>query len=274
MRRASSTPDTTSISTPASRRARSSSSARLSASRTALVATARSGAPWESGSVAEPTVAESTRLAVPFYAPTERAPVPLSGRSGEARPFRLLGQYKGSLILLEGPDGLYLIDQHVAHERILYERLRRAFLSKRPSSQRLVEPFLIELSGAERLRLSALEEPLAEVGFEIAELSGGSLALAAAPADLGPDEARALLVELAADRGVDAENLATRLLEALAASQACKGAIKIHHPLSAEKQEALISELFRAENPYACPHGRPTVLTMTDVDLERRFGRR
>lgn len=229
---------------------------------------------FAAGSVAEPPPGEVGRLAMPFYAPLERTPVPLSGRSGEARPFRLLGQYKGSLILLEGPDGLYLIDQHVAHERILYERLRRAFAAKRPSSQRLVEPMLIELSGAERLRLVELEAPLAEAGFEIAELSGGSLALAAAPADLGPDEARALLVELASDRGARAENLAVHLLEALAASQACKGAIKIHHPLSPDKIEALVSELFRAENPYACPHGRPVVLTMTDADLERRFGRR
>jgi len=230
------------------------------------------------GAAAASEVAESPasagRLAMPFYAPLERSPVPLSGRSGEARPFRLLGQYKGSLILLEGPDGLYLIDQHVAHERILYERLRRAFAAKRPSSQRLVEPMLIELSGAERLRLVELEAPLAEAGFEVAELSGGSLALAAAPADLGPDEARALLVELASDRGARAENLAVHLLEALAASQACKGAIKIHHPLSPDKIESLVSELFRAENPYACPHGRPVVLTMTDADLERRFGRR
>ncbi len=214
------------------------------------------------------------RLAVPFYAPLERAPVPLSGRSGEVRPFRLLGQYKGSLILLEGPDGLYLIDQHVAHERILYERLRRGFEDERPSSQRLVEPLLVELSGAERMRLAALEAPLGVLGFEIAELSGGSLAIAAAPADLGPEQARALLVELASDRAVTPENLATRLLDALAASQACKAAIKIHHPLSPEKTEALVSELFRAENPYACPHGRPVVLTMTDADLERRFGRR
>ena len=239
------------------------------------------GGEWRGGAraveVAEPgTVAgdEARRLAVPFYAPLERMPVPLSGRSGEARPFRLLGQYKGSLILLEGPDGLYLIDQHVAHERILYERLRRAFVSESPSSQRLVEPVLVELSGAERMRLLELEGALGPLGFELAELSGGSLAVAAAPADLEPEQALALLVELASDRGATPDNLATRLLDALAASQACKGAIKIHHPLSPDKIEALISELFRAENPYACPHGRPVVLTMTDADLERRFGRR
>jgi len=236
------------------------------------------GVRWEE--IAEPgaapaaRTAEALRLALPLYAPPERAPVPLSGRRGEVRPFRLLGQYKGSLLLLEGPDGLYLIDQHVAHERILYERLRRAFVARLPSSQRLVEPLLLELSAAERLRLLELESALGELGFEIAELSGGSLALAAAPAELGPEEARALLAELATDRSATAENLATRLLDGLAASQACRGAIKIHHPLSPDKAEALVSELFRAENPYACPHGRPVVLTMTDADLERRFGRR
>lgn len=230
------------------------------------------------GEIAEPAgareTAEAARIAVPWLAPLERAPVPLSGRSGETRPFRLLGQYKGTLVLLEGPDGLYLIDQHVAHERILYERLRRAFAERRPASQRLVAPLLLDLSRAERLRLLELAPALETVGFEIAELSGGSVALAAAPADLGPEEARGLLVTLASDAEATPDNLATHLLDALAASQACKAAVKMHHPLSAEKLEALVSELFRSENPYACPHGRPVVLTMTDADLERRFGRR
>jgi DNA mismatch repair protein MutL len=83
-----------------------------------------------------------------------------------------------------------------------------------------------------------------------------------------------VLVKLASDAEATPDNLATHLLDALAASSACKAAVKMHHPLSAEKLEALVSELFRAENPYACPHGRPVVLTMTDADLERRFGRR
>jgi DNA mismatch repair protein MutL len=218
-----------------------------------------------------------TRLATPSYVPIERPIVPLSGRSGEARPFRLLGQYKGTLILLEGPDGLYLIDQHVAHERILYERLRRAMAAERPPVQHLLSPVLLDLSPAERLRIGELAGGLEEHGFAIAVLSGGTLALTSVPAVLSADAAERLLRSLAADSGdgtAGADDLVREILENLAASMACKAAVKMHHPLSAPEMEALVAELFTAEQPYACPHGRPIVLQMTDSDLERRFGRR
>ena len=217
---------------------------------------------------------EAGRIAVAAFAPLERSPVPLSGRSGEVRPFRLLGQYKGALILLEGPDGLYLIDQHVAHERILYERLRRELEVERSVGQRLVTPLLLELSRAEALHLASLASALAPLGFEIEELSGGSLAVSATPAALAPDPARGLLLALATDPEAAPGNLRRRLLDDFAASMACRAAVKMHHPLAAEKIEALVSELFRAENPYACPHGRPVVLVLADADLERRFQRR
>ncbi|HEY4573718.1 MAG TPA: DNA mismatch repair endonuclease MutL [Thermoanaerobaculia bacterium] len=218
-----------------------------------------------------------TRLATPSYVPIERPIVPLSGRSGEARPFRLLGQYKGTLIMLEGPDGLYLIDQHVAHERILFERLRRAMAAERPPVQHLLSPVLLDLSPAERLRIGELAGGLEEHGFGIAVLSGGTLALTSAPAVLSADAAERLLRSLAADSGdgtAGADDLVREILENLAASMACKAAVKMHHPLSAPEMEALVAELFTAEQPYACPHGRPIVLQMTDSDLERRFGRR
>ena len=218
-----------------------------------------------------------TRLATPSYAPIERPMVPLSGRSGEARPFRLLGQYKGTLILLEGPDGLYVIDQHVAHERILYERLRRAMAAERPPVQHLLTPILLDLSPAERLRMAELAPGLEEHGFGIAALSGGTLALTSTPSALSAGEAETLLRNLAADSGdgtAGAADLTREILESLAASMACKAAVKMHHPLSAPEMEALVAELFTAEQPYACPHGRPIVLQMTDSDLERRFGRR
>jgi DNA mismatch repair protein MutL len=218
-----------------------------------------------------------SRVAAPSYVPIERAIIPLSGRTGEARPFRLLGQYKGTLLLLEGPDGLYLVDQHVAHERLLYERLRRALLAAEPPVQHLLTPVLLELTAAERLRLSELAPRLAEHGFEIVDLSGNTLALTSIPAVLKTAEAEALLRELAGDRGEGvgpADELRRRILEGLAASMACKAAVKMHHPLSPPEMEALVAELFAAEQPYACPHGRPIVLQMTDADLERRFGRR
>ncbi len=218
-----------------------------------------------------------TRLATPSYAPIQRPMVPLSGRHGEARPFRLLGQYKGTLILLEGPDGLYLIDQHVAHERILYERLRRSMADQRPAVQHLLTPVLLDLAPAERLRLQELAPGLEEHGFGLSALSGKTMALTSTPAVLSAADAEVLLRGLAADAGDGthgAADLAREILETLAASMACKAAVKMHHPLSAPEMEALVAELFAAEQPYACPHGRPIVLQMTDSDLERRFGRR
>lgn len=216
------------------------------------------------------------RLAEVTLAPLAREPIPLplSGRGGETNRFRLLGQYKGSLVLLEGPDGLYLIDQHVAHERILYERLRRALEQRTVSSQRLLMPLLMELSRGERLKLLELADELESAGYEIRELGEHAVALAATPAALPAAEAEALLLGLAADGEATAGNLRVRLLDDFAASLACKAAVKMHDALAPEKLEALVSELFRAENPYACPHGRPVVLRLTDADLERRFGRR
>ncbi|HXU29556.1 MAG TPA: DNA mismatch repair endonuclease MutL, partial [Thermoanaerobaculia bacterium] len=141
---------------------------------------------------------DEARLATAAYAPiAERAAVPLSGRSGERRPFRLLGQYKGTLILLEGPEGLYLIDQHVAHERILFERLRRSLAATSRSAQHLVHPILLELSAAERLRLLELAPALEKAGFGITELSGSEVGLTSLPAVLSADEGEKLLRALA-----------------------------------------------------------------------------
>ncbi len=237
--------------------------------------TASGGAASAAEEVAEPG---PERLAEPVWTPVERAPIPLSGRSGRERPFRLLGQYKGTLILLEGPDGLYLVDQHVAHERILYERLRRSLRREAVSSQALLEPLMLELDGAEAMRLKELEEALESCGFSLNPLSGGTIAVAAVPAELGRGEAEALLLGLAREgEGAqieDAESLKAHLLEDLAAGLACRSAVKMHEPMPAEAMEALIAELFAAEQPYACPHGRPIVLRMGDRDLEERFGRR
>jgi DNA mismatch repair protein MutL len=204
------------------------------------------------------------------------APVPLSGPGGGRASLRLLGQYKGALLLLETPDALLLLDQHAAHERILYERLSRAMATAAPAVQRLLEPRLLPLGPAEALRLTELVAELAPLGFLLEPLSGGDLALTAAPAVLSADEAEALLLLLAGeDEGPgDAARLRERVLASVAASRACRGAIKIHRPLSGPEMEQLVSQLLACEDPYTCPHGRPTLLEMRDAELERRFWRR
>lgn len=227
--------------------------------------------------LAQPSmVAEGGRLAQAAYAPLERKPVPLAGRSGEVRPFRLLGQYKGTMILLEGPDGLYIIDQHVAHERILFERIRRAMAAEQPATQKLLQPSLLELASAEAMRLAEHREALAACGFAIEPMSGNTVALTETPAGISTGQAEQLLARLASSpwESDEPEKLRDELLAGLAADASCKAAVKMHEPLSAPEMEALVAELFVAEQPYACPHGRPIVMRMTDADLESRFGRR
>ena len=216
-------------------------------------------------------------IARPSYPPLVPSNVPLSGRGRGPTAFRLLGQYKGSLVLLEGHDGLYLVDQHAAHERILYERLRRSFSEQKPQSQILLEPLLLELSRAEVMRLEELQPALAACAFEIEPLSGGTVAVRAVPDLLSLDQAEVLIQRLATsdgESGSEAGGVARRILEELAAERSCKAAIKIHRVMSAPEMEALVSELYACEQPYACPHGRPTVLYLGDGELERRFGRR
>ena len=115
------------------------------------------------------------------------------------------------------------------------------------------------------------------MGFDAAVMSGGSVALSGVPASLGLEAAERAFLSLVgteARSGSDSPaELESRMLDSLAADKACRGAVRIHHPLTLEKMERLIEDLFMAEQPYACPHGRPTVLKLGDTELERRFGR-
>jgi DNA mismatch repair protein MutL len=241
--------------------------------------------PWDfegksAGEVREPGLVEiAPKLAEARLHPLTGGTVRLSGRGAAPRSLRLLGQYKGTLLLLEGADGLYLVDQHVAHERVLYERFRRSLEAERTASQRLLEPLVLELAPAERIRLAQSFGELVECGFELAEMSGdGVVGVTAIPAALDAGAAERLLRELAsepvtADDGGPLSSLRQRLLASLAASTACKAAVKMHHALSTPEMESLMEELFACDEPFACPHGRPIVLKLGDGDLERRFGR-
>jgi DNA mismatch repair protein MutL len=234
-----------------------------------LPAVGRSAATVDLPAIAKPS------WAIPEPRELTISRAPLSGRGRVLSSFRLLGQYKGSLVLLEGHDGLYLIDQHAAHERILFERLRRSFAERKAVGQTLLEPVLLQLSVAEALRLQELLPALESSGFDVSVLSGGSVALRAFPEPLSVDQAEGLIQRLATTSGENApEAVQRQLIDELAADRSCKAAIKIHRLMPAEEMERLVSDLFACEQPFACPHGRPTVLLLGDADLERRFGRR
>ena len=238
--------------------------------------TVESGAP---SLLSDPHAPVDRRVLGGFVPPPSASETPLA-RGSRGRPLRLVGQYKGSLLLLEGEDGLYLVDQHAAHERILYERFRAQAMEGKVPSQRLMEARWLEASASETEALGEAASALESLGFEIAVMSAGSVGVTAIPAFFRENEAERLLLDLAA-RIVDAdgpveevEAVRRETLEAMAASSACKAAVKIHRPLDLRQMETLIEDLFQAEQPMTCPHGRPTILKMTDSELERRFGRR
>jgi DNA mismatch repair protein MutL len=199
----------------------------------------------------------------------------LPDRSGElSGQIRPLGQIRESFIVATDDEGLLLIDQHVAHERILFERFRDARRETAPARQHLLLPETIDLTPAQAVAFERLLPELEAAGFDVLQLSGRTIAISAVPAELPPTDVRSLLSELldAADSVGGRESLAA-VREEIAASLSCRAAIKINMTLGEEKMRWLIDELLRCRNPWTCPHGRPVLLRFTIRDIEKQFQR-
>jgi len=183
---------------------------------------------------------------------------------------RVLGQLANTYITAEGPDGLYLIDQHAAHERILYDRISAQWAQKEVEVQGLLQPITIELSPREEETLRASKEFLAEFGFTIEHFGNRSYVIRAVPALM----ARANIIEIIS---MLLDNLASKELnpweEKIAQSLACHGAIRAGQQLSDEEMRELIKQLEQTKQPRACPHGRPTMIHLSSHQLEKEFGR-
>ncbi|MBL8113042.1 MAG: DNA mismatch repair endonuclease MutL [Acidobacteria bacterium] len=190
-------------------------------------------------------------------------------------PLRLLGQYRASFLLAEGPDGLVVIDQHVAHERVRYERIRRRLLAGTTPSQQLLLPVAFEATAAEAATLRLSDDLLAEAGFVVSEQSGRTFVVSAAPSDCAPGAVVPFLRDLLSklDALPDGAGRDTSRKDALAASLACRGAITINTPLPHEEAARLLRDLAECEDPWTCPHGRPILLTFAHAELTRRFHR-
>ena len=187
---------------------------------------------------------------------------------------RVIGQYRMSYIVVDIPMGLRMVDQHVAHERVLYDRIRARMQNHLPATQQLLTPFLHETGASESAVLESHLEELREVGFDIERFSGNTFAIAATPAELPRNDVGGFLQKLIDASLEERSSHVEHVRERVCASLACQAAIKVHRPLGGEEMARLVAELLDSSNPYACPHGRPIIVDIKHLDIERHFHRK
>jgi DNA mismatch repair protein MutL len=190
------------------------------------------------------------------------------------RTLHPVGQIRNSFILAVNEDGLWIIDQHVAHERVLFEKILRQRAAQRVESQRLLMPLVIDLTPAQQAIFTEIAEELARNGFEAEPFGSRSVAVKLAPAGVDAAQIEHMLNEIfeqltREDQAINLEAVRTRI----AASIACHAAIKVNMPLEQNKMEWLLSELAKTEHPMTCPHGRPVVLRYSMQDIQKAFKR-
>ncbi len=188
--------------------------------------------------------------------------------------YRIIGQVFDTYWMIQFEDKLFIIDQHAAHEKVKYERLMKQFHEKNVVSQRLMPPIIVSLTGQEESVLHTYEDAFAQLGFEIEAFGGNEYALRSVPVDLYGCSERELFLAVLDELSQETGNRGSfQVIEEKIASMSCKAAVKGNNRLSFKEAEELIDELLTLDNPYNCPHGRPTIITMTETDLEKKFKR-
>ncbi|MBI2570668.1 MAG: DNA mismatch repair endonuclease MutL [Candidatus Schekmanbacteria bacterium] len=203
----------------------------------------------------------------------------VEGQRGELASLPILGQILNTYIVLGAPSGLLIVDQHVAHERVLFDAFRRALKGEPITRQRLLTPPLIELPAEARAGVAANLPSLRQVGFDLEPFGEHAYVLRAAPVIPGVADALKLLHDIIDDlRGPGGAGAARRHVETareeLIARMSCRSAVMAGRRLDEEEMRALLARLVQTEQPYTCPHGRPVVLELHRSDIERAFARR
>jgi len=190
------------------------------------------------------------------------------------RPMVPLGQFRNTFIVAIDDEGLAIVDQHVAHERILFEQITERLTGRALESQRLLTPVVLELGPGELHTLLSHAEALAQLGFSVEEFGANTIRVVAVPALLDWNRSEAALRAAAADLDGLAPGASVKeALRRLAATMACHAAVKANDPLTTEKMQYLLDELRRTAHSSVCPHGRPVVLRLTRREIERNFER-
>ena len=184
---------------------------------------------------------------------------------------RVMGQLASSYIMAEGPEGLYLIDQHAAHERVLFEKILDQRAQHKVEIQGLLQPVTIELSPKQEEVLKTKSELLSDFGFDLEHFGDRSYLLRAVPAVIKEGNMAEAVTALL--DSISGEEEPAKRDEKIAQSMACHSAVKAGHTLSAEEMRELIKQLEQTRQPRTCPHGRPTMIHLSSRQLEKEFGR-
>ena len=186
---------------------------------------------------------------------------------------RLIGQVFGTYWMVEYDSQLYIIDQHAAHEKVLYERTMAALADKQMTSQMISPPLIVTLTKAEQGLLETYGSAFTRLGYSVSPFGGNEFAITAVPDNMFSLDVRRMFMDLLASCAQETMPKDESLVMEKVASLSCKAAVKGNHRLSEAEIRALIDELLTLDNPYHCPHGRPTMIAVTKEELEKRFKR-
>jgi DNA mismatch repair protein MutL len=221
--------------------------------------------------------------ALPPFGDAQRDPQPVEGRrslddgasmSPDIKPMIALGQFRDTFIIAVDADGIAIIDQHVAHERVLFERVMEKLTSGRLESQRLLVPLVLDLAPSAHQALLDRVVELERLGFELDSIGGNAIKVAAVPALLRIEDSSKALSALAEDlEGLDRGAQVQDALQRIAATTACHAAVKANYPLTYEKMAHILDELRATAYSTICPHGRPVMLRITRREIEKNFER-
>ena len=194
--------------------------------------------------------------------------------TAENRPqYRILGQIFDTYWLIAFSDKLFIVDQHAAHEKVKYERLMKHYHEKDIVTQTLNPPIVVTLSAKEEATFLSCKDVFAGLGFEIEDFGGREYALRGVPVDLYGQEEKTLFLSVLDEMSEGPLHKDLTVVEEKLATMACKSAVKGNHSFSFAEMEALIDELLTLDNPYNCPHGRPTIISMSKYEIEKKFKR-
>ena len=200
------------------------------------------------------------------------ADVPLLSK--EARPkHKIIGQVFQTYWMVEYEDKLFFVDQHAAHEKVMYEKMKKNMEKKKIDRQMVAPPIILTFSMKEKEKYLRCQEAFSALGFQIEEFGGDAYCIRAVPANLYGINQQDLFIELLDQIEEETSHLKLDVITDKLASMACKAAVKGNHRMSFQEMDALMESLLALDNPYQCPHGRPTIISMTKYELEKKFKR-